>query len=133
MEFVRQSYPEAVFEVLYAPDVNEPALARTVNLPVEWSPARLRCFKSENFTYTGWRNLDKAHASMRLGGELGFPRDRSSHLIGVWDHTAPWKKESELARGEGLESVVLFALDQFCFIGYRVPLAGLGGRSLYMG
>lgn len=133
IDFVRQAYPGAEFEVLYAPDVNEPSLNVAVNLPAEWSPARVRCFKSENFTYTGWRNLDKAHASIRLPLELGFPRTRSSHLIGVGEYTTPWEKESELARGEGLESVVLFALDQFCFIGYRVPLKAPGGRSLYMG
>lgn len=133
IDFVRQSWPAAEFEVLYAPDVNEPALTRLVNLPAEWSPARLRCFKSENFTYTGLRDLDKARESIRLPMELGFPRDRSSHLIGVGEYTTPWERESELARGEGLESVVLFALDQFCFIGYRVPLKRGGGRSLYMG
>ncbi len=133
MAFVRQSYPEADFEVLYAPDVNEPPLTRLVNLPAEWSPERLRCFKSENFTYTGLRDLDKARESIRLPMELGFPRDRSSHLIGVAEYTTPWLRESELARGEGLESVVLFALDQFCFIGYGVPLKRAGGRSLYMG
>jgi hypothetical protein len=30
-------------------------------------------------------------------------------------------KEVDLAQGEGVESVVLFALDQFCLIGYRLP------------
>ncbi|HWQ54853.1 MAG TPA: hypothetical protein VN442_14295 [Bryobacteraceae bacterium] len=133
IDFVRASYPEAQFEVLYAPDVNEPALNRAVNLPAAWSPASLHCFKSENFTYTGSRDLDKAHASIRLPLELGFPRSRSSHLIGVGEYTTPWEKESELARGEGLESVVLFALDQFCFIGYGVPLKRAGARSIYMG
>ncbi len=133
IDFVRQSHANAEFEVLYAPDVNEPELTRLVNLPAEWSPARLRCFKSENFTYTGMRDLNKARESIRLPMERGFPPDRSSHLIGVGDYSTPWEKEREMARGEGLESVVLFALDQFCFIGYGVPLKRPGGRSLYMG
>jgi hypothetical protein len=133
-EFVRQAYPEARFEVLYAPDVNEPALNAAVNLPRgDWSPAKLDCFKTENFTFTGNRNLDKARESIRLPLALGFARNRSSHLIGVGEYTTPWLKESELAAGEALESVVLFALDQFCFIGYGTPLRSQHGRSLFMG
>lgn len=134
MDFVRQSYPGTKFEVLYPPDVNEPMLNRAVNLPLsDWSPAKLDGFKTENFTFTGWRNLDKARDSMRLPLELGFPRTRTSHLVGIGEYTTPWLRESHLAKGEGLESVVLFALDQFCFIGYHVPLRPRGGRSLFMG
>jgi hypothetical protein len=134
MDFVRQSYPDTKFEVLYPPDVNEPSLNRAVNLPLsDWSPTKLDSFKTENFTFTGWRNLDKARDSMRLPLELGFPRMRTSHLVGIGEYTTPWLKESQLAKGEGLESVVLFALDQFCFIGYQVPLRPRGGRSLFMG
>ncbi len=133
IDFVRQTHPAAHFEVLYAPDVNEPALNRAVNLPAAWSPARLACFKTENFTFTGSRNLDKARGSIQLPAELGFPRSKSSHLIGVGEYTTPWAKESELAKGAALESVALFALDQFCFIGYGVPLSRHGGRSVFMG
>ena len=134
MAFVRLAHPETRFEVLYPPDVNEPALNRAVNLPASaWSPTKLDCFKTENFTFTGSRNLDKARASMELPMQLGFPRGRSSHLVGVGEYTTPWLKESEQAQGEGLESVVLFALDQFCFIGYDIPLQTRSGRSLFMG
>jgi hypothetical protein len=44
-----------------------------------------------------------------------------SHLIGIGDAKTAWVKEMNLAQSEGLESVVLFALDQFCLIGYFVP------------
>jgi hypothetical protein len=35
--------------------------------------------------------------------------------------------------GQQLESVVLFALDQFCLIGYTLPLERSPRRSQYMG
>jgi hypothetical protein len=38
-----------------------------------------------------------------------------------------------MAAGEQLDSVVLFALDQFCLIGYHLPLERGGRRSRYMG
>ena len=50
--------------------------------------------------------------------------------IGV-DQGAPGEARS--AAGKGFESVVLFALDQFCLIGYAAPLRGGLRRSLRMG
>jgi hypothetical protein len=38
-----------------------------------------------------------------------------------------------MAAGEQLDSVVLFALDQFCLIGYPLPLESGARRSQYMG
>jgi hypothetical protein len=38
-----------------------------------------------------------------------------------------------MAAGEQLDSVVLFALDQFCLIGYHLPLDRGTRRSQYMG
>lgn len=128
MQHVRQSYPAARFEVLYPPDVNDTELNRAVNLPLAaWTPAALECLKTENFTFTGNRNLNKAKESIRLGLDLGFPRDKVSHLVGIGDYTTPWAREVRMAKAEGLESVVLFALDQFCLIGYAAPL-GKGAR-----
>jgi hypothetical protein len=123
MAFVRVTAPAARFEVLYAPDVNDTALMRAANLPVAyWTPTALDCFKTENFTFTGDRDLDKARTSILLPIELGFARERCSHLVGISDYTTPWAKEHRLSQAEGIESVVLFALDQFCLIGYTVPL-----------
>ncbi len=134
MALVRQSHPDARFEVLYPPDVNDTALNRIVNLPIGyWTPDNILCFKTENFTYTGDRNLDKARASIELPMQLGFSRSRSSHLVGINDYTTPWKREHRLALGESLESVVLFALDQFCLIGYGLPLDRGLRRAQFMG
>jgi hypothetical protein len=133
MVFVRQAHPAAQFEVLYAPDVNEGNLNQIVNLPAAWSPAALECFKTENFTYTGSRDLDKARGSLALAAQRGFSREHSAHLVGIGDHTAPWAKESRLAKGLGFASVVLFALDQFCLIGYRLPLGRGMRRSAFFG
>jgi hypothetical protein len=53
MTFVRQSVPDAKFEVLYPPDVNNTALNKLINYPTaSWTPANLACLKTENFTYT---------------------------------------------------------------------------------
>jgi hypothetical protein len=53
--------------------------------------------------------------------------------VGIGEYTTPWGKEQRLALGEGVESVVLFALDQFCLIGYELPLDRGARRALYMG
>jgi len=132
--FVRQTHPETRFEVLYPPDVNDTALNKLINYPTaQWTPANLMCLKTENFTYTGDRNLDKARDSIALPSQLGFGQNQSSHLVGIGEYTTPWNKERRLALGAGLESVVLFALDQFCLIGYGLPLDDGLRRSVFMG
>src|SRR5262249_1363184 len=115
---------------LYPPDVNDTALNRVINFAVsQWTPANLECLKTETFTDTGDRNLDKARESIALPMGLGFPPSKSSHLVGILDYTTPWDKERWLALGAGLESVVLFALDQFCLIGIGLPMA-VGGQAV---
>jgi hypothetical protein len=132
--YVRQTHADARFEVLYPPDVNDTALNRLVNFPhAQWTPNNLDSLKTENFTYTGDRDLNKALASIQLPMQLGFGRSQSSHLVGIGEYTTPWSKEQQLAEGEQLDSVVLFALDQFCLIGYKLPLDVGARRSLYMG
>ncbi|MEX2263556.1 MAG: hypothetical protein WD696_16485 [Bryobacteraceae bacterium] len=134
MDFVRQSYPSTRFEVLYPPDVNDFPLTRVVNLPLQdWTPSRLDCFKTENFTFTGWRDMNKSRESILLPMQLGFPRSKSSHLVGIGDYTTPWLRETNASKGEAVESVVLFALDQFCLIGFPVPLHRGSRRSGYQG
>jgi len=134
MTYVRQAHADARFEVLYPPDVNDTALNRLVNFPhAHWTPASLESLKTENFTYTGDRDLNKALASIQLPMQLGFGRSQSSHLVGIGEYTTPWSKEQRMAAGEQLNSVVLFALDQFCLIGYHLPLERGARRSQYMG
>lgn len=133
MDFVRQKHADARFEVLYPPDTNDAPLTRVVNLPPTWTPANLDCLKTENFTYTGDRNLDKARTSIGLPAQLGFPAEKTAHLVGIGDYTSPWTKECRLSKGQKIESVVLFALDQMCLIGYGLPLTAKSGRSLFLG
>ena len=134
MTFVRQSVPGTQFEVLYPPDVNNTPLNKLINYPTTcWTPANLACLKTENFTYTGERNLDLARQSIQLPRELGFPASQSSHLVGIGDYTTPWAKEWSLARTAGVESVVLFALDQLCLIGYSLPIKMKSVRARFMG
>ena len=133
MSFVRQTYPHAQFEVLYPPDTNDAPLTSVINLPGQWSPAALSCFKTENFTYTGDCNLDQVMTSINLPMQLGFAPAKSAHLVGIGDYMTPWAKETRIAEGLNLESVVLFALDQCCLIGYGLPLAASPGVGLFMG
>jgi len=130
--WVLSEHPAAKFEVLYAPDVNEAPLNGAVNLPAAWSPENLEWFKTENFTYTYGRDLNKARSSIALPLGRGFPRNRCAHLVGVGEYTTPWERESLLAKGENVESVVLFALDQYCLIGHRKP-GSIQARSLLLG
>lgn len=133
-QFVRQKYPAAKFEVLYPPDTNDTALNQIVNFPTgDWTPANLACLKTENFTFTGDRNLDQARQSISLPGQMGFPPARSSHLVGISDYTTPWARERSLAIAAGCESVVLFALDQFCLVGYGLPMRTGSRRASFMG
>jgi hypothetical protein len=105
-----------------------------VNYPLdEWTPAKLACLKTESFTYTGDRDLNKARGSIEWPAQLGFPPAQASHLTGIGDYTTPWQRERQLAMAQGVESVVLFALDQFCLIGYRLPLSRGLRRASRMG
>jgi len=133
MSYVRATMPACKFEVLYPPDVNEYEFNRAANLPATWNPATLDCFKTESFTYTYERNLDKSAASMAVSETLGFARAKRAHLVGISDWTTAWQKEARLAKAEGLESVVLFALDQFALIGYPAPLGAGMRRAAYQG
>jgi len=128
MSFVRATFPNAKFEVLYPPDVNNTPLNGAVNLPASWSPSTLDCLKTENFTFTGERNLDQARNSVLLPMQMGFAQANSSHLVGITGYTTPWEKEARISLGENLESVVLFALDQYCLMSCPIPLP-LGARQ----
>jgi hypothetical protein len=133
-DFVTSSYPRTRFEVLYPPDVNDTALNRIVNFPSsDWTPANLACLKTENFSYTAERNLNLATQSIQLPMQLGFSLSQSSHLVGISDYTTPWQREQQVASGVKLESVVLFALDQFCLIGYGLPLPRSSRWARFMG
>ena len=125
MNFVQATYANARFEVLYPTDVNEGAFNAVINYPnASWTPATLTNLKTESFTYTLDRDMQKAEQrSLHFGESLGFSRAQRSHLVGVSDPTTPWLRESRLAQTLTADSVVLFALDQFCLIGYALPLS----------
>ncbi len=134
MTYVRTTQPSCRFEVLYPTDVNATAFNSAFNFPASaWTPAALTILKTECFGYTLGRDLDLAEASINFGASLGFAASQRSHLVGVGDSTTAWLKEAQIAKGKGLESVVLFALDQYCLIGYATPLPLSLRRSIRMG
>lgn len=133
MSHVRAQFPSCRFEVLYPTDVNEGQFNKLVNYPGSWNAANLDNLKTESFIYTGSRDLNKCLDSMRYSQVKGFPNSKRSHLIGIADAIAPWERETKLAKAEAVESIVLFALDQFCLVGYDVTTFHPSGRSFTNG
>ncbi|MCP5118501.1 MAG: hypothetical protein GY953_47420 [bacterium] len=134
MAHVLATHPNCRFEVLYPTDVNDTPLNEVINYPTSvWTPANLECLKTESFTFTFTRNLDKARGTVTHGTGRGFSRANRSFLVGVMDSATTWMKEVRFAMAENVESIVLFALDQYCLIGYPVPLPPSNRRSLFMG
>jgi hypothetical protein len=119
---VKAQFPESRFEVLYPTDTNDTLLNQIVNFPTsDWRPTELDCFKTESFSFTFANNLDQSTNSFGVSSAHGFPNGQRSHLIGISDAWTSWMKEADLAQSAGLESIVLFALDQYCLIGYPPP------------
>jgi hypothetical protein len=134
MTYVRATMPTCRFEVLYPTDVNTTAFNQAINYPLSaWTPEALTCLKTESFGFTLARNLALIEGTINFGQALDFPATQRSHLVGISDSTTAWLKEARIALGKGFESVVLFALDQFCLIGYDVPLPASFRRSIRMG
>ncbi len=134
MTYVRTMQPQTRFEVLYPTDVNQTAFNGAINFPQSaWTPTALTCLKTECVGFTEGRSLDQCFATILFGGSLGFSEQQRSHLVGIEQATTAWDKEVRAALGQGLESVVLFALDQLCLIGYGLPLPVGLRRSLRMG
>lgn len=132
--YVKSAYPAAKFEVLYPTDVNNTPLNRLINYPPNhWTPAKLDNLKTESFTFTITRHLDNARMTVDYGGTRGFPRSARSFLVGIGDPTTQWLKEVEFALAENLESIVLFALDQYCLVGYATPLPAATRRTTVQG
>ncbi len=134
MAFVRATQSTCKFEVLYPTDVNSTAFNQAINYPTgSWTPRALAVLKTEDFGFTLARDLDKSESTMAFGTSLGFLASQRSNLVGAGDATTAWIKEVKSAQGKGFESVVIFALDQYCLIGYATPLPPGLRRSLHMG
>jgi len=134
MSYVLASYPNCRFEVLYPTDVNDTPLNQVINYPTAiWTPQNLTCLKTESFSYTFERNLDMAARTIATGVALGFLPSQRSHLVGLEMASTAWLKEARLAEANAMDSVVLFALDQFCLIGYSIPLGHGMRRSSQFG
>jgi hypothetical protein len=130
MTYVKATYPAARFEVLYPFDVNHTAFNRAINFPNSfWTPAALDCLKTEGLRYTFGRDLKASEQGIGMGEPLGFEATKRAHLVGLGDATAAWLKEMRLTSGKGFESVVGFALDQFCLIGYELPFPASARRA----
>ncbi|HTU48146.1 MAG TPA: hypothetical protein VMF91_24005 [Bryobacteraceae bacterium] len=119
---LQAQFPGCRFEVLYPTDTNDTSFNQLINFPSgDWTPTNLNCLKTESFTFTGNYNLDQSSYSMSVSAAKGFPNTQRSHLVGISDAWTAWMKEIDLAQSQGMESVVLFALDQYCLVGYASP------------
>jgi len=74
-------------------------------------------------------SLLEALAKNRIPHEV----NRAENYLVMGDATTPWMTEAHSAQGKGFESIVLFALDQMCLIGYPLPLPEMFRRSVRMG
>jgi hypothetical protein len=70
---------------------------------------------------------------MSVSASKGFTTSERSHLIGISSAYTAWGKEVDIAQSQGLESIVLFALDQYCLIGYPPPPFVNSTRTLRQG
>lgn len=119
---LQAQYPNCRYEVLYPTDTNDTPFNQLINFPTsDWIPANLTCLKTESFTFTGSYNLDQSAYSMSVSAAKGFLNTHRSHLVGIGEARTAWQKEVNLAQSQGLENVVLFALDQYCLVGYSAP------------
>ncbi len=131
---VQAQFSSCRFEVLYPADTNDTPLNQLVNYPnPDWTSANLACLKTEDFSFTSANNLDQSGFAISVSSAKGFTNPQRSHLVGIGDAWTSWMKEADLAQSYGLESVVLFALDQYCLIGYPPPPFLNSNRSLQMG
>jgi hypothetical protein len=132
--YVLSAFATCRFEVLYPTDVNASALNQAINYPHgDWTSDKLECLKTESFTYTFSRDLNASQGTINAGESLNFSPAQRSHLVGIEDASTAWLKEARMAEGSGFESVVLFALDQFCLMGYAVPLPAGLRRAVQLG
>jgi hypothetical protein len=119
---LRQAYPGCRYEVLYPTDTNNTPLNSLINYPSnDWTPQNLTCLKTESFGFTSGYDLVNCTRSMNTSAMKGFTNPQRAHLVGISDAWSAWLKEVDIAQSQGLETVVLFALDQYCLIGYRPP------------
>jgi len=132
--FVRPRIPTPVFETLYPVDTNDTPLNKIVNYPTaSWTAAALTCLQNRELHFHRRARFGRGAQLDCIAGAAWVPAAQSSHLVGISDYTTPWLKERGLALASGVESVVLFALDQFCLIGYPAPLNRSSRRSGKMG
>jgi hypothetical protein len=119
---VTAQFPGCRFEVLYPTDTNDTLLNQLVNYPAnDWTPQNLTSLKTESFSFTAANNLDLSTYSMSVSAAKGFPNSQRSHLVGIGNAYTAWMKEVDMAQSQGMQPVVLFALDQYCLIGYPPP------------
>jgi hypothetical protein len=119
---LQTQFPGCRYEVLYPTDTNNTALNALINYPAaDWTPRNLTCLKTESFGFTGGHDLVSCTMSMSTSAAKGFPNPQRAHLVGIGDAWSAWLKEVDIAQSQGLETVVLFALDQYCLIGYPPP------------
>lgn len=112
----------------YPTDVNQTTFDQAINYASVWTPSNLTVLKTESIGFTLARNLDAGLGTIDFGATKAFLPAQRSHLVSVSDSTTPWVKEVRMAAGAGFESVVLFALDQFCLEGYPDPLPNSSRR-----
>jgi hypothetical protein len=135
--FVKATYPEAKFELLWPYDVNYPTLTpvaqlggrlnRYVNLPSEFAQkagSGVDRFKMEALAFGSQeRNLNMALQAMnRPYAELAWEKADIGYLVPCFNGGCPWATEYLQAKRESIPLIVFWALDHFCLMGENLPL-----------
>mgnify|MGYP005810440365 CR=1 FL=1 len=142
--FVKATYPNAKFEILWPYDVNYPTptarykiggrLNRYVNLPSQWTTkagSGLDRFKMEGLAFgSSERNIDQAKETIRFPYTvLSWPKADTRYLIPWFNGGCPWTMEYKFALAEGTPHLNLWAFDHLCLLSWPVPLPVPSGSA----
>ncbi|MFN3323410.1 MAG: hypothetical protein ACK5AZ_07940 [Bryobacteraceae bacterium] len=142
--FVKATYPNAKFEILWPYDVNYPTptarykiggrLNRYVNLPSQWTTkagSGLDRFKTEGLAFgSSERNIDQAKETIRFPYTvLSWPKADTRYLIPWFNGGCPWTMEYLFAKAEGTPHLNLWAFDHLCLLSWPVPLPVPSGSA----
>jgi hypothetical protein len=136
--FVKATYSNAKFEILWPYDVNYPsktkiaklggALIHYVNLPSQWmakAGSALDRFKTEALAFGATeRDTDKAEEARKFPttAPMSWSQADTAYLMPIFNGGCPWSREYLNAVNGKAPLVNLWALDHVCLMSWPLPL-----------
>jgi hypothetical protein len=125
-------YANAQFEVLYPPDTNDAPLTTVINLPAS-GPGEPRLLQDRELHLHGRLRSECGSSLQSICPCNWVSRRQTARTWWASELHDAVGKRGALAEGLKLGSVVLFALDQCCLIGYGCRCRLGRDRGLFMG